>query len=220
MQMSIYNWLEERVELQSLSDDIISKSIPPHVNIFYCFGGIVLTTFILQVVTGLGLTLYYSPTSLTAYNSIEYLITKVHFGSFIRSLHRWSSSIMLLSLILHTFRVYLTGGLKKPLEMIWLSGILLSFTALSFGVTGYSLPWDQIAYWACKIVTAVPESLDDILPKLGTTMVSTLRGNASLGSSTLSRFYSFHTFLLPGPTLLFLLIHFSMLRKQGISGPL
>ena len=143
--MSIYNWLEERVELQSLSDDIISKSIPPHVNIFYCFGGIVLTTFILQVVTGLGLTLYYSPTSLTAYNSIEYLITKVHFGSFIRSLHRWSSSIMLLSLILHTFRVYLTGGLKKPREMIWLSGILLSFTALSFGVTGYSLPWDQIA---------------------------------------------------------------------------
>ena len=136
----MYQWLEERLELQSLSDDIISKSVPPHVNIFYCFGGIVLTSFLLQVLTGLSLTLYYSPTSITAYPSIEYLITRVHLGSYLRSVHRWSSSLMILSIILHIFRVYLTGGLKKPRELIWITGILLSAISLSFGVTGYSLP--------------------------------------------------------------------------------
>ena len=195
-QISIYSWFEERLELQSISDDVISKSVPPHVNIFYCFGGIVLTSFIIQVVTGLGLTLYYSPTTISAFTSVEYIVTKVHFGSLLRSLHRWSSSLMLLSLILHIFRVYLTGGLKKPRELIWVSGVLLSFLTLSFGVTGYSLPWDQISYWASKIVTAVPESIEELISGIGTQIVRTLRGSSSLGSSTLSRFYSFPTFLL------------------------
>ena len=99
------------------------------------------------------------PTTISAFTSVEYIVRKVHFGSLLRSLHRWSSSLMLLSLILHLFRVYLTGGLKKPRELIWVSGVLLSFLTLSLGVTGYSLPWYQISYWASKIVTAVPSTL-------------------------------------------------------------
>merc|ERR1719510_1364558 len=124
---------------------------------------------------------------------------------------------MVLSLILHVSRVYTTGGFKKPRELTWISGVLLSVLTVSFGVTGYSLPWDQIGYWASKIVTAVPESFNDVWPGLGSLLVSLLRGGSSVGQATLTRFYSGHTFVLPLAALVLLLIHFSLLRKQGIS---
>ena len=216
----IYDWFEERLEIQSISDDILSKFVPAHVNIFYCFGGIVLTAFILQAASGFCLTLYYRPSVVDAYESIQTIIYSVHLGWAIRSIHRWSSSIMVLVLILHISRVYLTGGFKKPREILWISGVVLSVLTVSFGVTGYSLPWDQISFWASKIVTAVPEALDDIYPGLGGFLVFSIRGGFSVSQSTLSRFYSAHTLILPVLTAVFLLVHFLLLRKQGISDPL
>jgi cytochrome b6 len=186
----------------------------------YCFGGLVLTSFIVQVATGFGLTMFYRPTVVEAYSSVSYIISNVHFGWLIRSLHRWSSGIMVLTLILHVSRVYLTGGFKQPRELIWISGVTLSVLTVSFGVTGYSLPWDQIGFWASKIVTAVPETLDELFMGLGTYVTLLIRGGYSVGQFTLTRFYSAHTFVLPLVTLVLLLVHFAMLRKQGISGPL
>jgi len=217
---SFYDWCEERLEVQALADDILSKFVPAHVNIFYCFGGIVLTSFIVQVASGFALTVYYRPTVVEAFGSIVYLIASVNYGYLIRSLHRWSAGLMVLSLLLHVMRVYLTGGFKKPRELTWVTGVLLSVLTVSFGVTGYSLPWDQLAYWACKIVTSTPESLDSILPGAGKVALLALRGGSSVGQLTLSRFYSVHTFVLPVLTLVLELIHFSLLRKQGISGPM
>jgi cytochrome b6 len=121
---------------------------------------------------------------------------------------------------LHVSRVYLTGGFKKPRELTWVSGVLLSLATLTFGVTGYSLPWDQVGYWACKIVTAVPESLDALIPGIGSLLVLFLRCGYSVGQLTLTRLYSAHTFILPLLTIGLLLLHFAILRKQGISGPL
>ena len=126
---------------------------------------------------------------------------------------------MVLTLILHIGRVYLTGGFKKPRELIWITGVLLAVATVSFGVTGYSLPWDQIGYWASNIVTAVPEALDKLIPGVGKLLVLVLRGGLSAGQSTLTRFYSVHTFVLPVVTFILVITHFSMLRKQGISGP-
>ena len=218
--MAIYDWFEERLELQSISDDILSKFVPAHVNIFYCFGGLVLTAFLVQVATGFALTLYYRPTVVEAYSSVQAIVFKVNLGWLNRSLHRWSSGIMVLTLILHVSRVYLTGGFKKPREFIWVTGVLLSVVTVSFGVTGYSLPWDQIGFWACKIVTAVPETLNELVPGLGSTLLLLIRGGFSVGQQTLTRFYSAHTFVLPLVALVLLISHFAMLRKQGISGPL
>ena len=218
--MSVYDWWEERLELQSISDDILSKFVPAHVNIFYCFGGLVFTTFLIQVATGFALTLYYRPTVVEAYSSVQSILFKVHLGWLDRSLHRWSSGLMVLTLILHVSRVYLTGGFKKPRELIWVTGVLLSVVTVSFGVTGYSLPWDQIGFWASKIVTAVPESFDELIPGLGSSLVLLLRGGYSVGQATLTRFYSAHTFVLPTIALLLLISHFAMLCKQGIFGPL
>ena len=153
----IYDWCEERLEIQSIADDIISKLVPPHVNIFYCFGGLILTCLIIQSGTFIGLTIYYRPTV---------------------------------------------------------------FEQLSFGVTGYSLSWDQIGYWACAIVTTIPEALKVLYPSIGKIVIMTLRGSDTTSQSTLTRLYSIHTFVLPLMITISCIIHFSMLRKQGISGPL
>ena len=120
-----------------------------------------------------------------------------------------TSGVMLQILILHIGRVYLTGGFKKPRELIWITGIILALTTLSFGVSGYSLPWDQVGYWACKILTSVPEALDNLIPGIGKISVLTLRAGFSVNQSTLTRLYSIHTFVLPLVTLILVIIHFS-----------
>ena len=161
---NVYDWFQERLEIQAIADDITSKYVPPHVNIFYCFGGIVLTCFLTQVATGFAMTFYYRPTVTEAFASVEYIMTEVNFGWLIRSIHRWSASMMVLMMILHIFRVYLTGGFKKPRELTWVTGVILAVVTVSFGVTGYSLPWDQVGFWACKIVTGVPDSIPVVGP--------------------------------------------------------
>jgi len=213
---NVYDWFQERLEIQAIADDITSKYVPPHVNIFYCLGGITLTCFIVQVATGFAMTFYYRPTVTEAFASVEYIMTQVNFGWLIRSVHRWSASMMVLNMILHVCRVYLTGGFKKPRELTWVTGVALASVTVSFGVTGYSLPWDQVGYWACKIVTGVP----DAIPIVGSLVVGLLRGGVSVGQGTLTRFYSAHTFVLPVVAAVLMLTHFVMIRKQGISGPL
>ncbi|KAL2224755.1 UNVERIFIED_CONTAM: Cytochrome b6 [Sesamum indicum] len=166
----VYDWFEERLEIQAIADDIT-----------------------IQVATGFAMTFYYRPTVTEAFASVQYIMTEANFGWLIRSVHRWSASMMVLMMILHVFRVYLTGGFKKPRELTWVTGVVLAVLTASFGVTGYSLPRDQIGYWAVKIVTGVPEAI----PVIGSPLVELLRGSASVGQSTLTRFYSLHTFVLP-----------------------
>jgi cytochrome b6 len=137
-----FKWFDERLDIQALDDDISSKYVPPHVNIFYCLGGVTLVCFLIQFATGFAMTFYYRPTVAEAFTSVQYIMTDVSFGWLIRSIHRWSASMMVLMMILHVFRVYLTGGFKKPRELTWITGVILGVITVSFGVTGYSLPWD------------------------------------------------------------------------------
>jgi cytochrome b6 len=213
---SFYNWLEERIEIQPLVDDITTKFVPPHVNIFYCLGGLTLTCYLVQIATGFALTFYYSPLAEGAFYSVIRIQDEVTFGWLIRSMHKWSASLMVTFMILHVFRVYLTGGFKAPRELTWISGLILAAIVASFGVTGYTLPWDQVGYWACVIVSSVPEGL----PLIGPYLVRAIRGSGSVGQATLTRFYVAHTFLLPLLCTAFMLQHFYLIRAQGISGPL
>jgi cytochrome b6 len=212
----VYDWFQERLEIQAIADDITTKYVPPHVNIFYCLGGVTLVCFLLQFATGFAMTFYYKPTTAEAFSSVEFIMNQVSFGWLIRSIHRWSASMMVLAMILHVFRVYLTGGFKNPRELTWVTGVILAFVTVSFGVTGYTLPWDQVGYWAASIVTAVPGAI----PVVGPLIVSLLQGGTGVGQETLTRFYSAHTFVLPWLAAVFMLMHFLMIRKQGISGPL
>jgi len=131
---SVYDWFQERLEIQDITDDVTSKYVPPHVNIFYCLGGITLVCFLIQFATGFAMTFYYKPTVTQAYNSVSYLMTDVSFGWLIRSVHRWSASMMVLMLILHVFRVYLTGGFKRPRELTWVTGVVMAVITVAFGV--------------------------------------------------------------------------------------
>ena len=123
---TMYDWCEERLEIQSIADDILAKFVPPHVNLFYCFGGLILTAFILQAGSGFALTIYYKPTVVEAFSSVQYILSHVNIGWLMKSVHRWSNGVMVLMLILHIARVYLTGGFKKPRELIWLTGVILA----------------------------------------------------------------------------------------------
>ena len=116
----IYDWFEERLEIQAIADDITSKYVPPHDNIFYCLGGITLTCFLVQVATGFAMTFYYRPTVTEAFASVQYIMTEANFGWLIRSVHRWSASMMVLMMILHVFRVYLTGCKKNLANLLGL----------------------------------------------------------------------------------------------------
>ena len=105
---------------------------------------------------------------------------KINLGWFIRSIHRWSSNFTVLSLVLYICKTYSTGGFLKFRELIWLTGLSLVLCIVSFGVTGYSLPWDQLGFWACKIVTSVPEALDNLIYGVGFSLVVLLRGGFSV----------------------------------------
>ncbi|CAN6455194.1 unnamed protein product [Victoria cruziana] len=199
----VYDWFEERLEIQAIADDITSKYVPPHVNIFHCLGGITLICFLVQVATGFAMTFYYRPTVTEAFASVQYIMTKANF-------------VMVLMMILHIFRIDLTCGFKKSHELTWVMGVVLAVLTASFGVTGYSLPWDQIGYWAVKIITGVLEAI----LIMGSPLVELLCGSASVGQSILTCFYSLRTFVLPLLTVVFMLMHFSIICKQGISGPL
>ena len=211
-----YRWWNARLDLTNVFDDVTSKYVPPHVNLFFCLGGLTLLCFLVQIATGFGLTLYYLPSVARAYNSVVFLQSENHLGWLLRSVHRWRANGIVLSMLLHIFRVYLTGSFKAPRELTWVSGAILAVLTVSFGVTGYRLPWDQTGFWAAKIVTGTPESL----PLVGSAFVQFLRGGLSLGQRSLNRFYSLHTFIFPLISTVFMFIHFFLIRKQGISGPL
>ena len=153
--MQFFLWLDDRLALQEILEDVGSKFVPPHVNIFYCFGGLVLTSFLVQVATGFALTFYYRPSVSEALASVRSIMIDVHSGWLIRSGHRWGASLMVCCIVLHVCRVYLTGGFKKPREVTWITGVALAVCTVSFGVTGYSLPYDQVGYWALRIVSGV-----------------------------------------------------------------
>jgi len=207
-------------EGQTLVDDVVTKHVPPHIGLFYCLGGIVFMALVAQFTSGLVLTFYFTPTVDDAYLSVEPLELSRHSGQLFGSVHRWASNLMLLAILLHLSRVYLTGGLKKPRELTWVSGALLSFLALSFGVSGYSLPWDEIGFWALQVVSAVPETTDDFLPGVGSSIVCPIRGGFSIGQETLNRAFTAHTLTLPAGAAIVSLLHFLLIRKQSVSGPL
>ena len=199
----VYDWFEERLEVQAIADDISSKYVPPHVNIFYCFGGLVLTCFLIQVATGFAMTFYYRPSVVDAFASVEYIMTSVNFGWLIRSIHRWSASMMVLMLVLHVFRVYLTGGFKKPRELTWVTGVTLSVVTVSFGVTGYSLPWDQVGFWRFNIELGTIEAI----PFIGQQLREILTGGSGVSTLTVQRLYTIHSYVLSTAAIVLSVVH-------------
>lgn len=213
----IVGWVVNRLGLDDMMEDQHNRVVPRHAtNYVYCFGGIAFVLFLILAATGVMLAVYYQPTPDTAYQSVLNISTHVEFGWYIRSIHRWSAGAMVLLVFVHMLRVFFTGAYKAPRELNWLTGVVLFVITLGFGFTGYLLPWDQKAYWATKVGTDIAGSV----PWVGHFLLVSLRGGDQISAATLGRFFDLHVLVLPAIIVLFLLGHFWMIRRQGISGRL
>lgn len=209
-------WLEERLGLASVRAFIAHKTVPVHSHtMWYYFGGITLFLFVIQVLTGTLLLLYYRPSATEAYESVQFIVTRVQFGWLIRSIHSWSANLMILSAFIHMFSVVFLRAYRRPRELTWFSGIALLGLALAFGFSGYLLPWNTISYFATKVGTDMAAAV----PVIGHQIARFLRGGNDVGGATLTRFFGFHVAVLPGITTLLLLAHLILVQKHGISSP-
>ena len=210
------DWVDTRTGIRSLSKTVLDEPIPGGARWAYVFGSGLLFIFLLQVVTGISLALYYTPTVETAHTSLAYITKQVAGGAFLRSLHSYGSSAMIIVLALHFLQTFVYGSFKGRRELLWLSGAVLSLLVLGMGFTGYLLPWDQKAYFA----TAVGTNIAGQVPLVGEWITRLLRGGETLGTLTLSRFYVAHVFLIPATIIAFIGAHIFLFRKAGPAGPM
>lgn len=209
-------WLEERLGLSDVREFIAHKTVPVHSGtMWYYFGGITLFLFVIQVLTGILLLLYYRPTTTEAYESVQFIVTRVQFGWLIRNIHSWSANLMIFTAFVHMFSVVFLRAYRRPREITWLSGIALLGLALGFGFSGYLLPWNTISYFATKVGTDMAASV----PGIGPPIARFLRGGDDVGGATLTRFFGFHVAVLPGLTTVLLMVHLALVQKHGISSP-
>jgi cytochrome b6 len=211
-----YSWLNERFHLDDLIGFMKKKEVPLYRGtIWYYFGGISLLLFIIQVVTGMLLLLYYKGSAELAFESVQFISSKVKFGWLIRSIHSWSANLMILAVLIHMFSVFFTKAYKKPREMTWYSGFVLLALAMAFGFTGYLLPWNELSLFATKVGTDIPKAI----PLAGDFIMNILRGGEEVTGATLSRFFGFHVALLPGIFTVILALHLIFIQRQGMSAP-
>ena len=198
------------------------KDVPVHhLHWAYFMGGLALFFFLIQVVTGLLLLFYYEPTVSDAHASVQFISEHVPNGAFIRNLHAWSSSAMILCVLLHLITSFAMKAFAKPREITWLVGVLLLFITFVFGFTGYLLPWNQIAVNATKVVLQSIEMLGTLLPAslehLPTMLRMAIQGEASVGQVTLSRFFAIHVLILPLALGVLLAVHLLSVQLHGMS---
>ena len=212
----IRDWLDERFGAGSVEDFLRHKTVPVNRHtLWYYLGGMTLFLFIIQVLTGILLLLYYRPTPNDAFESVQFIMTQVHYGWLIRSVHSWSANLMIFTVFVHMFSVYFLKAYRKPRELIWISGMLLLFIVLGFGFSGYLLPWNTLAFFATKVGTEMAGSV----PWIGKWLLVFLRGGQEVTGATLTRFFGFHVAVLPGLATLLLAIHLLLVQHLGMSVP-
>jgi menaquinol-cytochrome c reductase cytochrome b subunit len=222
IQMAVVDWLDQRFPFTQSVDEALYQRVPNFANAFYyCFGGMVFVLIILQLVTGVLLAIYYVPDAAgnpaPAYTSVQTTIMKdVSLGWLIRGVHFWGANLLVVMIVVHMARVFWTGSYRAPRELNWMVGVVLLLVVLFFSLTGYLLPWDTKAYWATSVTLQVMRGA----PLVGGLIASILQGSSTLGPQTLQRFFDIHVFILPTLVLLFMYIHFRLIRRHGISEPL
>jgi cytochrome b6 len=209
-------WLSERLPIPALKEFAAHKTVPVHrASVWYYFGGMSLFLFIVQVVTGSLLLLYYRPSSGQAYESVQFIMTTVSFGWLIRSIHAWSANLMLFFLFVHMFSTYFLKAYRRPRELTWLSGCGLLGICFALGFSGYLLPWNTLSFFATSVGTEVPK----VIPLVGEFVVRFLRGGEEVTGATLTRFFAWHVAILPAALVAVLGLHLSLIQVQGMSIP-
>jgi quinol-cytochrome oxidoreductase complex cytochrome b subunit len=209
------DWVDERTSLSGAARWAMFRKVPKGVNWFYTLGSGALFAFLSQAVTGVFLAMYYDPSVTNAYESTRHLTNEVFLGEFVRGMHRWGSSVMIVLVFLHMGRVFFFGAYKYPRELNWLVGVVLLLLVSQMSLTGYLLPFDQRSYWA----TVVAVNINGTGPFVGPYLADFLRGGAEFGATTLSRFYAIHMLLLPGGIAALIGAHLYLVTRLGITAP-
>jgi len=210
------SWLADRLPVAEIEAAIDHKTVPQHRHaIWYYLGGMTLFFFVVQVVTGILLLLYYRPSAGEAYDSVQFIMTRVPFGWLIRSIHSWSANLMVGAAFIHLFSVLFLKAYRKPREITWISGVLLLFLILGFGFTGYLLPWNELAFFATRVGTDIAGAV----PGIGEATVRFLRGGPDVTGATLTRFYGVHVAVLPAMATALLGLHILLVQYHGMSVP-
>ena len=212
MATKLGDWLNDRSGWRTIYNGVFLRKIPK-INWAYTLGSATLFAMVIQIVTGILLTLYYVPDPQLAYASVSYITNELPFGWLIRGLHHWGASAMVLLVILHMVRVIIYGAYKYPREFTWITGVALLLLTFAFGFTGYLLPWDQRAYWA----TVVGTQIGEVTPVVGDTLRSVMLGGEEISGLTLSRFFGAHVWVLPSVLLLLVGIHLYLVIRNGIT---
>ncbi len=213
---TVYGELDERLDFRTALSRALKKPVPEHVNFWFCFGGITFLIFLIQVVTGISLLLYYRPTVEQAFASVVHITNTVPFGWLVRGFHHWGANLIMITVMLHALRVFFHGAYKAPRDFNWVVGMALMFSLLIFGFSGYLLPWNELSYWATVVGAEIPSAV----PFIGDQIVYLLKGGDVVGQLALTRFFAIHVVILPVCAMVLLLLHFLMIRRLGISGPL
>ena len=207
MWKKLFDWLDERLGLNTLYKNLLDRPEPLG-NWWNTLGSASLFLFVMQAVTGIFLTVYY-----TAYDSIQYIMQGVAFGWLIRGIHHWGASLMVIVVVIHMLRVFVTASYKYPREMTWFVGVGLLLVTIGMGFTGYLLPWNQRAYWATTVGTQIAGTV----PFIGDFILKALRGGPDLSALTLQRFFAAHIWMLPAVLVGLIGVHLYLIIKHGES---
>src|SRR5437899_2137044 len=212
-------WFEARLCLRASLGPMLTHPIPRTVagpmGWWYVFGSASLTLLLIQIITGIGLALVYVPAADQAYESLLFLNYEQPLGWFLRALHYYAGSGMVVMVLAHMTQVFLHGAYKYPRELTWVVGVVLLLLTMGMFFTGQVLRWDPDAYWGL----AVGGSMAGRVPGAGPMLVDLLLGGPIIGGAALSRFFALHVFIIPGALLFFLAVHLWLVVQRGVSAP-
>jgi ubiquinol-cytochrome c reductase cytochrome b subunit len=211
--LSLFRWFDDRLGLSSTIMPVVQHPVPRNVNWWYVFGSASLTAFILQVITGVGLALNYVPAPNDAYQSLQFITYHATLGHVLRGMHFFGASAMVVLVLIHMTRVFLTGSFKYPRELNWLTGVILLALTLTMAFTGQVLRWDENGYWS----TVIAAEQIGRTPLIGPGLMHLLIAGNVVAGSTLTRFFSTHVFLIPALVFGFIGVHLYLVIHKGIS---
>src|SRR5579862_1658411 len=211
-----WGWLNKRLPVEEfISTQLTGYYAPKNFNIWYFFGSLALLVLVLQLATGIFLTMFYKPGDLTSFDSVEYIMREVDYGWLIRYLHSTGASAFFIVVYLHMFRALLYGSYRAPRELLWLLGMLVYLALMAEAFMGYVLPWGNMYYWGAQVIV----NLFGTIPGIGPGLVLWIRGDYAIADSTLNRFFSLHVAALPLALLLLVALHLVALRQVGSNNP-
>ena len=216
MLINLRNWIDARFPMTKMWEEHLSKYYASkNLNFWYYFGSLSLLVLVIQIITGIFLTMNYKPSAAEAFASVEYIMRDVEWGWLIRYMHSTGASAFFLVVYLHMFRAMLYGSYKKPRELIWLFGMLIYLALMAEAFFGYLLPWGQMSYWGAQVII----SLFGAIPVIGDDLSLWIRGDFVISDATLNRFFALHVIAVPLVLLVLVVLHILALHEVGSNNP-